>query len=216
MCNAKGIQTPPFHTQKALCAETGMLGVTRVILIQGLLSLRTLLLIWAEGKWYNNRISIKKKNSPEKSAKPTSNSFWRTENYDWLAMYSNLPSTEPDVWFKLNVCLIGKNKEERNEVMKRRKREGEIFLFKTLQRCSIAVNKIVFLTGSSNTSWSHLCCSSKLTCLYYTVTYAWKITLSSGPLSLQAIYDIPRTSHILFPHPVIFLTTLNLSTHLSK
>ena len=57
--------------------------------------------------------------------------------------------------------MIGKNKEERNEVMKKRKTEGEIFLFKTLQRCSIAVNKIVFLTGSSNTSWSHSYVKSK-------------------------------------------------------
>lgn len=89
--------------------------------------------------------------------------------------------------FKFNVCLIGKNKEERNEEKKRKKwsneekKRGEIFLFKTLQRCSIAVNKIVFLPGSSNTLWSHLCCSSRLACLYYTVTYAWKITLFFRP-----------------------------------
>lgn len=60
MCNASDIQTPPFHTQKSLSAETGMLCVTRMIFIQEFLSLRTLLLIWAEGKWYNDRISIKK------------------------------------------------------------------------------------------------------------------------------------------------------------
>lgn len=42
-------------------------------------------------------------------------------------MYSNLPSTEPDVWFKLNVCLIGKNKEERNEVMKKGREKERYF-----------------------------------------------------------------------------------------
>ena len=64
-----------------------------------------------------------KKNSAKRSAKPSTNSFWRTENYDWLATYSNLPSTEPVTGFKLNACLIGKNNKERNEEKKRERNE---------------------------------------------------------------------------------------------